>query len=402
MNNSVILLTKDAQPYDYYPVYGNVHWDTPNIDELANKGTVFLNHYSAAPSTAMAFSAMFTGKYPYEFERKKYIPVDDVDQKTTLFGLFKEKYNKNCHIIWDKHFDSFALPYANCFGPDTIIHSINIAQKIGPHANGNAVIVDNDELVDEGLSNLYNAIQESVNDGFSFLWIHLPHVMLGRSCYGGDIDIVDRIVGHLRELFSDDCIFISADHGNMNGHKGKLCYGFDVYESAIHIPLITPRLDNKKYVNINTSNVDLIYILMHRSIPVREFVISDSAYYAQPNRKIAIIYQNFKYIYSKKKRTEELYDLSYDCDENFNILNDFYYDKDRQVYYRSNQLYYYPYWEQSRIALSILRKEKERIWRQESSFEHVYEVSKEIYRTQKKRILSLKKIHESKKENNIR
>ena len=33
---------------------------TPNIDELAKKGTVFNRHYTAAASTAMAFTSMAT------------------------------------------------------------------------------------------------------------------------------------------------------------------------------------------------------------------------------------------------------------------------------------------------------------------------------------------------------
>ncbi|MBR5605704.1 MAG: sulfatase-like hydrolase/transferase, partial [Verrucomicrobia bacterium] len=74
MENQIVLVTKDAFGIMNLPIYGNQIWETPNIDELAHKGTVFMRHYTTAPSTGMAMTSMFTGKYPYELkERRKYL-----------------------------------------------------------------------------------------------------------------------------------------------------------------------------------------------------------------------------------------------------------------------------------------------------------------------------------------
>lgn len=390
--NRVVLLTKDAQPCSYYPTYGNKHWKTPNIDELSHKGTVFLHHYTAAPSTAMAFYSMFTGKYPYESTRKSYIPVSgDIDYKNTLFGLFERKTGLRCHVIWDEHFDYFALPYANCFGPETVLHSIHIAQKIGPHANGNIELKENNDVAQSTLKRLFDEIDASISQGCSLLWIHLPHVLLGRTCYGGDIDLVDQIVGFLRTRFDDNCIYISADHGNMNGQKNKMCYGFDVYESAIHIPLITPRIDTLNQVDFNTSNVDLIHIMIDNIIPRREFVVSDDAYYAQPHRKMAIIYNNYKYIFNKKTKTEELYDLNYDPNETVNLLDIHFFDRDRKVFYCLNQVYYYPFWIDAHKAYEKIKAEKNRIWKSESFIERQEERTKRFFRFLKQKTRLFKK-----------
>lgn len=69
---SILLFTKDALPIEYLPCYGNTFWAgrTPNIDELVSKGTLFTRFYKTAPS-----SAMFTGKYPYEQDIKRYVPL---------------------------------------------------------------------------------------------------------------------------------------------------------------------------------------------------------------------------------------------------------------------------------------------------------------------------------------
>ena len=61
---NIVLISKDVLRKDYLPCYGNKYWKTPNIDYLVQNGIVFDRHYTAAPSTAMSFTSMFTGKYP--------------------------------------------------------------------------------------------------------------------------------------------------------------------------------------------------------------------------------------------------------------------------------------------------------------------------------------------------
>ena len=51
MENVTFLLSKDCMSCESLPIYGNKYWKTPNIDELANKGTVFRRHYAAGGST---------------------------------------------------------------------------------------------------------------------------------------------------------------------------------------------------------------------------------------------------------------------------------------------------------------------------------------------------------------
>ena len=52
----------------YLPIYGNTYCagKTPNIDELASKGTVFEKFYTSAPSTVMAFREIVTGKFAHD------------------------------------------------------------------------------------------------------------------------------------------------------------------------------------------------------------------------------------------------------------------------------------------------------------------------------------------------
>jgi len=282
--------------------------------------------------------------------------------QTTIFDLFKEQGYES-HIIWSKNYNIAALPYANCFS-DAKIHSLDINQPVGPHFKGMESIQRDEARTAETMEMLYREIDSivSVKEPI-FLWIHLPHVLLGRTSYGDDIDLMDDLVGYLRGKFTDDNIFITADHGNMNAVKGQFGYGFDVYESAIWIPLITPRINNQTKVEIPTSNVDLSKIILDRKIPEREFVISDSAYFAQPRRMTAIISGDMKLIYDKYHKKYMMYNVKMDPNENMNLLNSIYTDKERHVAYNAREVYFYPFWNKVDGDFNKLNAELKRIWK---------------------------------------
>ena len=368
---SFVLLTKDVFATRYLPTYGDKFWKTPNIDALAQNGTVFYRHYTAAPSTAMSFTSMFTMKYPYQLERRTYVHVDDMKDTETFFNKL-EKQGFSNHIIWSKNYLKAALPFSNCFGSaKTVFHNIDINRGVGPHVGGNKEpIVRDDELSRKSMNAIYTEIDNALDtDKPVFLWIHLPHVILGRAGYGDDIDLVDELVGYLREKFGDNNIFISADHGNMDGKKNKCVYGFDVYEPAVRIPLITPRLENTPSVDKPTCNIDIETILLNRTIPVRDFVCSDTAYFAQPNRKFAVIGERYKYIYNKKTKTEELYDILFDPNEEVNLAVTKLFDIDRKVSYEKSEVYFYPYWDDAKVKLCEYRDFKDSIWRTGTFYE---------------------------------
>lgn len=363
MKNTIFLLTKDCMVCESLPIYGNKYWNTPNIDELAKKGTVFKRHYTAAPSTSMSMSAMLTGHYPYEFtSRKTYVNVEP-SEYPSVFDIF-QKNEYECHLIWDRTWMNMTWRFVREFGDEskTIIHNLDIAQPTGEHTKDNPLRRD-DSLLKETLSQIYNTFNSIDLNKKQFIWLHLPHILKGRRSYMDDMDVFDDIVGFVRNLVGDDNIFISSDHGHMNMNKNKIRYGFDLYESAIHIPLITPRINNISEVNYITSNIDLPKLLTEQEITQREYVISDTAYYAQPHRKLAVITDQFKYIFNNKDKSEELYDLSWDANENYNILEYEHYDVDRKKKVILDEVYFYPYKDNAMALLPKLRKKKLEIWR---------------------------------------
>ncbi len=359
-----ILISKDAQLASFYPPYLNSYYNTPNINELASKGTVFKNHFTAAPSTAMSFTSMFTSKYGFQTDRKKYVEVEEYKGRTLFDALSDRGYE--CHIIWDKSYIYLAQKFSKCYGSKSIFHNTDfLTHSQPPHTKGlfdnltyNPSLEIDCKIKFEELLKKITSMNKSI-----FIWVHFPHVLSGRNAYGSDIDLFDEMIGIVRKYFDDDTIYITADHGHMNGNKGKYGYGFDLYDSAIRIPLITPRINDKKSIDFNTSNTQLCDIILDQKVEQKDFLVSETAYYMQPHRKMAIIKDNYKYIYEKKTKAEYLYDINWDPLENNNLLATEIYDVDRKSHFSANQRFFYPYWEKAADYGAMLRIIKNSIWK---------------------------------------
>ncbi len=255
--------------------------------------------------------------------------------------------------------------YFDCYRNDVTIHELDgFRQGVGAHYAHEGFLVPDEEKKEKTyrlVENEIRTILDSEDD--IFLWVHFPHVINGEVAYGSDIELFDKFVGLIRTIVPDECIALTADHGNMNGHKGKICYGYDVYQPAIRIPLIVPRIDELREYMGNSTSTDLFTILFEKKIPKHKFVYSDSAFCGQEHRKLAIIYDHFKYIYNKKTGIEELYDIEYDPGEEFSLMEDYVYDIDRKFNAPSRELYYYPNWGELDRIREIMRQEKKRIWK---------------------------------------
>ena len=133
--DSILLFTKDAFCTEYLPCYGNKYWQgkTPNLDELIAKGTLFTRFYTAAPSSAMSYMAMFTGKYPYEQNISEYVPLVKSYSGQTLFDKAMER-GFDCHVIWDEIWMKTSYVHSLCYGEQTKFHPLHgLRQGVGFH-----------------------------------------------------------------------------------------------------------------------------------------------------------------------------------------------------------------------------------------------------------------------------
>lgn len=363
MEDRIILISKDVLMKAYLTPYGNQYFEMPNLSELAQKGTVFNRHYTAAPSTAMAFTSMSTGLYAYQTDRKKYVEVSEFEGKTIYDQLNALGYE--CHIIWDPRYVYMAQRYSKCYGRQTKIHNIPLTKETPKHRPGKFdEIINNENDKLEAIFNFEKIIRELINNSDkTFVWVHFPHTIAGSNVWGSDMGTFDKMIEVARRYFPDEGIYITADHGHMNGMHGKYGYGFDVFENAICIPLITPRIANYSTIDYPTSNTQLSEIIIDNRITQKEYVLSETAYYMQPHRKLAIIKDNYKYVYEKQTHKEFLYDVLWDAMETTNLISPDVYDTDRRCYFPSNLRWFYPYWNESVRYIDYFRNIKQEMWR---------------------------------------
>jgi len=223
--SKIIFITKDILMNRYLFCNSKPLTEYPNINELALKGTIFKRHYTAAPSTAMSLTSMFTGKYAHEMGRKRYIEVDQYRSQDTLFDEFiKKEYST--YVIWPWEWKEGAWKYSKIFPNETkVIPLIDVAQSIVMNNKDN-LSIDIDK-VNVAINNILKVLDEIVKlHQNHFVWLHLPHVINGMTGYGSDIGVFDGLIGSIRELYGDESIYLSADHGHMNGAKGIPVYGF--------------------------------------------------------------------------------------------------------------------------------------------------------------------------------
>lgn len=127
---NIILIVMDAVRYDHLSCYDYEKETTPNIDELSDKGILFMNAFSTSAWTPPSLASIFTGKYPshhqvinpnlYLHEHNVIITEILQTQGYKTFGAnipvqinSLRGYNKGWDIFWEPYRDRFfkKIPY---------------------------------------------------------------------------------------------------------------------------------------------------------------------------------------------------------------------------------------------------------------------------------------------------
>ena len=388
MMKNKILITKDVLRSDYLNTYNSKSFfKTKNINKLANKGTQFNSYYCSAPTTSMAMIGMFLGESIHNLDKGSI--HDKTSFQTT--NLFSELENRgvDTHVLWSEEFKVLASDRIHLFDKKTVEHFAPLggAVEISPQNPAFKKIIKkhNNSSNFDLTKYFYDYIKDiSEKKEKWFVWCHCPHVFYPAKSYGEDIEIFDNFIGEIMENIDAE-IILSADHGHAKCEKGRVVYGYDVYEPAIKIPLITPNYFNESNINFPVSQIQLKNIVLNESLAKDKFVYVDTRYYKQPDRKLAIIHNNYKLIYDKLNKTEELYDLSYDPNEDINLLIENFPDFERKSVYPLNEIIYYPFWNAAKENYFILKEEKNRIWRTETYFFEKYDQIKTYFKNVKKK-----------------
>ncbi|PCE66699.1 sulfatase family protein [Sediminicola luteus] len=284
--------------------YGNTDVHTPNIDQLANEGTLYEKHYTVTAVCSPSRSALMTGLYPVSFNAqqhrthssaKKVLPqgVYPITHYFRQAGYFtsngkygqpdkpgKQDYNFKADSIFDGTDWGQRKPGQPFFA------QIQIPSPHRPFVPDTIRPIDPEKVA---LPAFYPDHPVSRKD-----W----------ALYLENVQVVDRMVGHILErlekegLAENTLVFFFGDQGHPHVRAKQF-----LYDGGVHTPLIVraPKATDKgsRHKHI-LSNIDIpATTLAAAGIKIPEYF--DGLDFFNPEQKRA-------YVYSMRDRRDETVD----------------------------------------------------------------------------------------------
>ena len=244
----VILISIDTLRADHLGAYGYTKTRTPNIDSLADHGTVFTDADCQIPFTFPSHASMMTSTYPFEDqveENAVALPSGPV----TLASVLKSHGYKTAAFIGtvfmekemglDQGFDFYDSPFHyDAFSPmsgSMFLGATPGSPNEGKDRRDGALVVRS--------ARQWLSANASPQPLFAFIHLfdlHKPY----NDGYDGRLAYVDRMVGLLKQtlvqtgLWDKAIVILVADHGESLGDHGESSHGYYIYESTLHVPLM--------------------------------------------------------------------------------------------------------------------------------------------------------------------
>jgi arylsulfatase A-like enzyme len=251
---NVIYLIADSLRPDYLSCYGSEEVKTPQIDELAEKGTKFDKVISAAPWTIPSIKSHATGKYPHELG----IFDPEQDEGPTVFDQFKENGYQTA-LFYDSERRDELFPdnvdyYDWSYDLESLLDFIS-DNKEEPFFIFNLyrgthlpyTLKYSSEAWHRSKNELMDKIQSGEDGIEEAKYKYARSVERFSEWYVGAV--VDRL--KKENLLEDTIIIITGDHGESWGKRFDNqeevdlfdLHGTLMYDEALSVPLITYNLD---------------------------------------------------------------------------------------------------------------------------------------------------------------
>ncbi len=293
---NLVLITIDCLRADRLSCLGYSKKTTPNLDDLANTGTLFTQAISVGPGTPTSFKAMFASTYPLMHGGQLYI----TDSRTTLAQVLEEQgyqtaaFHSNpwlsSYFGYHRGFDTFEDSYQKRHYQSLISKPRELVKRI----------IGAEGRLYEFLFPIYLTLMPGVyyteaevlnkkaiswlggNTNNFFLWMHYmdchePYLPLSQfvsplkkynivnldrkahhspgilapavvnewiNTYDSKVTYIDKMIGSLlrmlegSNLLDDTLVIVTADHGQQFLEHGHYGHGHYLYDELIHVPLI--------------------------------------------------------------------------------------------------------------------------------------------------------------------
>lgn len=375
---NIILVVIDSLRPDHLSYFGYRRATSPYIDELCRKGIIFSNVIAQSSQTGPAIASLWTGLFPYRHGIQLYSYNQSYDPlKKDASPFLSNSFKTMAEYLRENGYSTMAFIANPWLQPD-----FGFAQGFDLYM---PILSNNGEFLIEEFKKVMEEVNPLFFEPFfAYIHVmdtHAPYInpsgpknifvkFRGEPVYGmgfkdeitnndlayaiglydEQIRYVDGLICQLlnfikEKAFRNETVFIlMPDHGEEFFEHFGLGHGMTLYNEVINIFLLlySPALFPPKRIEDRIQAVDLLPSLLdlleisydEQLLDGKSFlpIIASSASFPSPKNKEkialselgdkkAIIKGNYKYIYNIFLQTEELYDLSCDPRELFNLVD---------------------------------------------------------------------------------
>jgi len=282
---NVLFITVDTLRSDHLGCYGYKKVKTPNIDRLAEQGTMFKNAVSQVPLTLPSHASLFTSTYPqfnnvrdngiHRLHQSAITLAERMQESGYATAAFVSAYVLDSKFGLDQGFETYDDETQDQIGEEMIGH------------------MDAERTADKVTAAALRWLRDN-KDEKRFLWVHYfdPHSIYNPPSpyretykdnpYDGEIAYTDEHIGMLlsalKELDLDQTtlIIFAADHGEGLGEHEESTHAVFVYDTTVKVPLIfsCPSLvpegkvveDQVRLIDIMPTILDFLHLEKNKEI----------------------------------------------------------------------------------------------------------------------------------------
>lgn len=273
---NIILISMDTLRADHMACYGHEIPNTPVLDGFLEQATLWTQAYATAPWTLPSHASMFTGKYPFEHGAHTFridqpgrnvSPLDH--DNVTLAEVFRDLGYDTGAFIANKHFLAERFQVNQGFETFHVFKGKDMADAGKVHGRAFPWLKKERERpyflflnymdthrpyrsaerpglfpfpVGEDSGQILGRLMAPIltRDGAD----HSEDLTQLRAQYDTSVANLDEALGDLLALLAergeldDTLILLTSDHGEYFGEHALLEHSKDVYQEALHVPLM--------------------------------------------------------------------------------------------------------------------------------------------------------------------
>lgn len=270
---NVVLITMDTTRADRLGCYGSDRVETPNIDAIASRGTVFSRAFATAPITGPSHASILSGTYPPYHQVRDNSVTSVPTEIPWLAEILKGRGYRTAGFI-------AAYPVKGVFGFSRGFDYFNDVLEAPP----GSVLITNLHTVGvasrngESVSREFGLWFKNRPAGPFFVWLHYydPHWpweagagyadLYPNEPYDAEIAYMDDSIGTAFDAIEaagvadSTAVILVADHGEGLMDHNELTHALLAYNTTLRVPLVFtfPWLDQVPEVHSPVSTVDIV------------------------------------------------------------------------------------------------------------------------------------------------